>query len=254
MNEHENNPLNSSQSDFGLPGGYFQHSALAIANKIEWQEEHKQFPLLLQHKGVNGFSVPAGYFNRSEARLELLDLEQLSALPKHNSFAVPEQYFAEAELQSLGSGLGSETQELAGLKILNALPKRHPFKTPEGYFAAQAQQVNTLLAKDARVIRLRPSRAWYAAAALLMLALGFWAYNAYFKPVETGDCGTIACLDKQELINAKTLENLENEELYELVNSKKLEEKLNNSSDKKEKITTDSSAKQDAVDDLPDGI
>lgn len=254
MNEHENNPLNSSQSDFGLPGGYFQRSALAIANKIEWQEEHRQFPLLLKNKGADGFSAPAGYFNRSEARLELLDLEHLSAVSRQNSFAVPEHYFEEAELKSLESGLGLEAQELAGFKMLNALPKRHPFKAPEGYFAAQAQHTNALLAKEARVIRLRPSKAWYAAAAALMIALGFWAYHAYFRPVETGDCGTIACLDKQELINAKALENLENEELYELVNSKKLEEKLNKGSHKKENITTDSSARQDAVDDLPDGI
>ena len=67
---------------------------------------------------------------------------------------------------------------------------------------------------------------WYSVAALLVIVLGLWVYNTYYKMAEVNDCGTLACIDKIDLVKAKHLENIDTEELYKLVNTKKLEENL----------------------------
>jgi hypothetical protein len=257
MKSNENNPFNSGQGDFGLPGGYFQRSAGSILNKIEWQEEHKDFPMLLHYKDASGFAVPENYFDKKEQQLELIYLARLSAIRKHNPFNVPENYFEELEVLLLSNALSDMEQELQSFKLLNAVPKQNSFETPAQYFQDNEERVKALLMpkKESRIIRLFSVKMAYVAAALLVVAFGFWAYTLYFRPVAARDCGTIACIDKVDLIKTKTLESLDNEELYELVNSKKLEEHLNTEPDKKnETIKTDSSSKSDVVDDLPDGI
>ena len=84
---------------------------------------------------------------------------------------------------------------------------------------------------------------WFAAAAVLTIVFSLWIYNAYFNQTEIidGDCNTLACIEKRELLKYK-LENLENEELYELVNTKQLEERLN------KKEATDSLKTTDTID------
>ncbi|MCC6371217.1 MAG: hypothetical protein IT236_09455, partial [Bacteroidia bacterium] len=94
------------------------------------------------------------------------------------------------------------------------------------------------------------------AAALVMVATGLWIYSVYMKPVQnTLDCGTIACVDKIDLIQSKSMDNMDDDDLYELVNPADLEKKLN---EKKEKInqnnTTDSSLEQLSTDALLDDI
>jgi hypothetical protein len=256
MKENENNQFNGGQGDFGLPGDYFQKSVGSILNKIEWQEEHKQFSKLLQYKNDHGFSVPANFFAKNEQRLELVDLPNLSSLSKTNPFTVPENYFEESESGLLSAHLVEEENELQGFNALNTLSKQPGFKTEAGYFTKNEATLIALLEtkKTAKVLNLFSAKTWYAAAALLVVALGFWTYNQYYTPVEK-DCGTLACLDKTELINTKTLERLDNEDLYEIVNTKKLEENLNSDAGiKNETIKNDSSSREDALDDLLDEI
>jgi hypothetical protein len=79
------------------------------------------------------------------------------------------------------------------------------------------------------------------------VVLGIWLYNFYFTPVAVKDCGTMACVDKIDLLKVKHLEGLDNDELYELVNSKKLEQKL-------EKKPNKNSEKQDSVNELDERV
>lgn len=257
MNTNENNQLNNGQDSFGLPGDYFQRSANSIRNKIEWQEEHKLFPNLIQYKTNPGFIVPEQYFNTNEQQLELIDFPTLNALQKINTFKIPEDYFIESQAVLSSEKLILNEDELHSFATLNTLTKQNNFKITKPYFSENEASLQAILQtkKAGKVIRLSFAKAWYAAAALLAVALGFWTYGQYFKPVEETDCGTIACIDKVDLIKTKTLDNLDNEDLYEIVNSKNLEEHLNSGTGKKnETEKKDSSTKNAAVNELLDEI
>lgn len=275
----KNNHKNNKQSKFGLPDGYFQKSAATTFNKIEWQDEHKEFVNLLNYKNKSGFIVPANYFNRSETKLELLEFERLNSLNKKNVFNVPDGYFKHNSI-TLGLNTTKRTGTLSEVKVLisgNELSefptlasqkKQNKFSVPANYFESVAKRVVTLIEVEvssatSKVINLFSAKTWYSVAALLVIALGLWMYNSYYKLAPVNDCGTLACVDKIDLIKAKYLEidNVESEELYKLVNTKKLEENLekksgstNSTNSTKNKQNTDSSLNSVSTDELLDEL
>ena len=252
---NENNSFNGEPNNFGLPKGYFQNSANSIINKIEWVEEHKEFPFLSKLKKESGFIVPANYFTETEIRLELIDLPTLNSLTKINGFKTPVNYFEELEEKQFAE-LFIENENL--FNKLNSIPKQNNFKVDENYFSSSEKKIASALLDDkkgGRVINLFSAKLFYAAAALLTITLGLWIYNHYYKVEEFGDCGTLACVDKVDLVKTRNLESIENDELYELVDTKKLEEKLENKTTNKfNKKDIDTSLKNVSTDDLLDEI
>lgn len=254
---NENNHLNSEPNNFGLPAGYFQNSANSIVNKIEWVEEHKNFPALEKLKKQTGFIIPNDYFVNNENKLELIEFPKLSALNKINAFKTPANYFNELEEKQFVHFFNENDLEILGEK-LSTIPKQANFKVKENYFDSSAEKIsNSLLneKKGGKLIKLFSPKIYYAAAAILTITLGLWFYNHYFLVAETKDCGTLACVDKADLLKTKNLENLDNDQLYELVDTKKLEEKLENKTNnttKNEDI--DTSLNNVSVDDLLDEI
>jgi hypothetical protein len=256
-NNDANNGFNEQPGNFGLPGNYFQKSAYSILNKIEWQEEHKDFPKLNTHKNKNGFIVPASYFSKNELQLELMQYPNLISLKNVNAFRVPENYFEGRETAELSKVLNESANDLQSFHILGSIKKENNFTVSQDYFSKNGLRLINLLepGKRARVIHLFSRRIGYAVAAMLLIAIGIWIYNFYFAPVQMKDCGTIACVDKQDLVKTKNLESLDNEELYELVNPKELEKKLEIKEDKNvKKDLKDSSLKSIPTDDLLDEI
>lgn len=257
--DFENNNTNNGESNFGLPEGYFKKSAGNILNKIEWVEEHKPYPKLSELKKETGFVVPFNYFETSEAKLELTPYERLSKLSKEHNFIIPENYFDETEISLLSHGLVANNEDdLQHFEYLNSIPKVNSFGVSDSYFEMSAAKIISELSpkKEAKVISLFTRKALFSAAAALFAAIiGVWIYNQYFKTAAVQDCGTLACVDKNDLVKSKNLESLDNDELYELVDTKKLEEKLENKqSIKKENTSTDSSLKNVNTDDLLDEI
>lgn len=284
MNDNfKNNNLNNEQANFGLPEGYFKKSAVSIFNKIEWEEEHKHYVELLKHKNKSSFVIPENYFTSAELKLELFPFEKLVSRKKNNPFVVPQNYFetnisqyisqwAEISNSSFDSAQNDITSvtlsevevpsELKNYKILASLNKKNSFVVSQNYFIETEEKLKQqLTSKPTKVINLFSQKAWYSVAALLVIALGFWAYNNYFKIAEEKDCGTLACVDKVDLVKAKHLENIEAEDLYKLVNTKKLEENLDkkvaltgsdNNNNNKENV--DSSLKSVSSDELLDEL
>lgn len=255
-NNLENNNFNNEQPKFGLPEGYFQKSASSIFNKIEWEEEHKIYIQLLQLKNRSGFSVPENYFGLSETKLELIGFEKLASHKKNNPFIIPQNYFETDGLQLATLSGVEESSELNNYKTLASLEKKNNFSVNENYFIENEEKLKTLLiAKPAKVINLFSAKMWYSVAALLVIALGFWMYNSYYKIAPVEDCGTLACVDKIDLVKAKHLENIETEELYNLVNTKKLEDNLEKkSTQKQDKENADTSLKSVSADELLDEL
>jgi hypothetical protein len=248
--EEENMQFDKEGSRFGLPEGYFQQSARSVVNKVEWLEEHKAYPLLGSLGRKSLFQVPGGYFMAAGQKLELLNYPALAALKKQRAFTVPKGYFEELEVSLLAKAMNGETPDFI------KLPKQESFRVQETYFAENAARLEQQLLKQnkgARVISLFGSRTARIAAAILTIALGTWLYRVYTPGPATGDCGTIACLDRQELLKSKALESLETDELYDLVNSKKLEKQLENKAAAPQKNKVDS-LDDETMDDLMDEI
>jgi hypothetical protein len=235
----ENNTNISDQ--FGLPDGYFDRSRSFILNKIEWQNEQEAYPTLLGLKGKHGFVIPPDYFNNSELKLELIPFEHLNDITKQNSFKTPTAYFESVKLH-INSKLEAKT-ELSEYVSLHSISKELPFTVDANYFENSKKVVlsKTFTTEGAKIILLNRKPIWLAAAALLTIVFSLWIYNAYFNQTEVidGDCNTLACIEKRELLKYK-LDNLDNEELYELVNSQKLEERLNKIEKTDSLKTTDS--------------
>ena len=253
-----NNEFNEDPNNFGLPEDYFEKSAHAIKNKIEWIEEHNIYAQLSTLKKVTGFVIPQNYFEKSELNLELISYPGLLKIKKEPGFIAPLNYFENAETTELAKVFIPTENELSGFDNLNLLKPglQNPFIVPENYFALSEQKIISNLTTQAKVIKLFTPKIWFsAAAAVLTIVLGLWLYNNFFKPVNTKDCGSLACLDKNDLVKSKNLENLDNDELYELVNTKKLEEKLEKKSDNKNKDkNADTSLKNINTEDLLDEI
>jgi len=259
---NENNELNREPNKFGTPEGYFKKSAGSIIQKIEWIEEHKAYPFLSALKKDSGFVVPVNYFNETESKLELIDFPTLISIDKTNVFKTPENYFEELEALQLSNLLIDEENELKTFEKLNSIKKQNNFKVNENYFSASAEKLTAAVLnekKEAKVIKLFSAKIWYAAAAVLTITLGLWIYNQYYKVEELKDCGTLACVDKFDLVKTKNLESLDSDDLYELVDTKKLEEKLNNKTEdksetKNEEKDLDTSLKNVSKEDLLDEI
>ena len=261
----KNNNKNNEQSKFGLPDGYFQKSAQTIFNKIEWQEEHKAFANLLANKKKSGFVVPENYFTKTEASLELLEFEKLNSCAKRNAFVVPNGYFEQASTTlslTINERDSLNGNELLEFPTLVSLKKQNSFTVPANYFSENAQKLKEVASTGSatnKVINLFSPKMWYSVAALLVIALGLWMYNSYYKLAPVNDCGTLACVDKIDLVKAKHLDNIETEDLYKLVNTKKLEENLASAGSDTEKTKTnkeknDTSLKSVSDDDLLDEL
>lgn len=254
---NENNSFNSEPNNFGLPKGYFKNSANSIINKIEWVEEHKKFPVLSKLKRDSGFVIPQTYFSENETKLELLEFPKLFSLNKINGFKTPANYFEELEEKQFAEFFTDNENENTFEK-LKSIPKQNNFKVEDKYFVDFENKLrNTLLneKKGSKVIKLFSPKIYYAAAAVLTITMGLWIYNQYFKVEELKDCGTLACVDKVDLVKIKNLENLDNDQLYELVDAKKLEEKLENkTTSKTNKKDVDTSLKNVSTEDLLDEI
>jgi hypothetical protein len=249
--DDESGEFNSDPNSFGLPEGYFDHSAQSILNKIEWLEEHKAYENLTKLKGMSGFITPENYFEKSEAQLELLDFPTLLSISKRSPFTVPENYFEDAEVKEMMKVMKEEESELAGFEILSKVEKKNGFTVKENYFESTETKLKEELGTGAKFISLFRAHVWYSsAAAALVIVLGVWLYSNYFKPVEK-DCTSLACIDKSELLKQKNIENVDADELFDMVDAKKLEQTLDKKEDPKEK--KDSLNGVD-VDDLPDDI
>jgi hypothetical protein len=248
---NENNP-NHSTNQFGLPENYFHTSAQSIVNKIEWQDEHKIFPILVKLKSDTHFKIPQNYFNNSEIKLELIDFKILNSIYKINNFNVPSSYFEDNEVKQFSTKMIDVDLEL--FSKLNSIKKENNFKTNETYFTDKKNKLTSTLVKknkDAKIIRFNISKSIYAVAALLIIVLGLWMFSIYTAKSEFKDCGTLACVDKSDLIKSKQLENFDNEDLYEVVNSKTLEQNLEQATNiKMNDSSLQNNLKEDLIDEL----
>jgi len=182
---------------FGIPEGYEDRFARNLRQRIAVLGEIRDYPKLCELKGNPPFKVPDGYFERRLPLLHMLHLQR-------TIFKVPEVYFESAE------------------EKLKAVTAAGPGKTVDDEIRIRPER-----GTGARIRKLNP-RSWMAAAAVLVVTLAAWLISSDRTDVRDTpqDCLTVACLEKREVIESKTLESLNDDELYQLIDLEKLEQDL----------------------------
>jgi len=222
-------PLNGGgDNPFLPPDGYFETFSSKLMARIEAEEELKEFPALSALPKQSPFTVPGGYFdNAAEYSEELAAYPQLGAMHKLAYQPIEDAYFEAMHQQVLyKAGLADE---LKPYPLLHAIDKRQPALTvPVDYFEDLAGRIKErihagaaapagLLARVAAFV-LRPKMAFPLGLALIV-GIGFLVYNrqdAAVQPV-SGDCKTLACLEKSDVLNDNTMHSLDDESLIDIV-------------------------------------
>lgn len=216
-----NSDQNNKPKHFNLPKGYFENSMAAIKNRIECVEELSAYPLLAK-KYTSGFETPDNYFQNKEAKLENLPYPLLFENSKKESgFVTPENYE-----QQLNDRVSDLVQTNTTSFILDPKLKETPFNLPNGYFENNVNELKGILSPSkTKVIPFNFVKIGYAIAAVLVLVLSVvWFKNYYSIP--GNDCGSLACMDVNQLKQSKVLEGIETEDLYEAVDVAKLKNAL----------------------------
>lgn len=224
------------KNSFVLPKGYFDSLSARIMNKIEHEQELEEFKSLAQNKQVK-FTVPQKYFanltNRIESKYEASVFPTLNKLAKPTLKKLPADYF-----EILDKKVRDKMEldnELKEFSVLSSIPKKNSFKTAPGYFESNTtsneEQIHSEKNKRGVVrqlfaIVLKPQIAVAASLALIIGLTALWYFNRSETKILNGDCMTLACLEKNEILNEKTIQDFDDENLYEMVNEDALDQQI----------------------------
>lgn len=231
---------------FVLPQGYFESLSAKVINRIEAEEELKQYAALYAIAKQSYFIVPENYFikneNLLEYRYELTTFNALAKTPKPILKPLTEEY-----LDTLSAKILKQIEvadELKQYSTLAELKKENAFAVNADYFESVADKVkeryhSTNTQKISIIEQVlgfifKPKMA-FAYSVVLIAGIGIFFYfikpNTAVIPAETGDCKTLACLERKELLNEHTIQNLDEENLYDLVDADQLDKQLSDTKD-----------------------
>lgn len=225
----ENKHQDKENNPFSVPGNYFDSFSKKMMHKIELSEELKEFKLLSSIDKKLPFLVPENYF---EVQRELVQYPVLWSLKSKKVFAVPEQYF-ENSCNKLFNQI-EIADELASYPALSAIDKQPPFTVPVAYFENSVSAIKETIhasnrdseSQFGRILHIVFSKKTvYAMAAILVISLGLYFYTSNSDTV-AADCNTLACLEKNEIIETSQLNNFDDESLFEIVNANELSKNL----------------------------
>lgn len=151
-------------------------------------------------------------------------------IPKSNIqgvFDVPKDYFSGFENKILQKiELENELQEY---KALASIPKLNPFDVPGDYFNVSLERLNNLRLSCVRersiFIRLQEilfkPRLSFSFVLLLVVGLSFYYYFSENNKMKN-TCETLACIDRNEIINYALDANIEQHQIEEWVSTDSL--------------------------------
>jgi len=247
-------PGMEKKNPFALPAAYFERLPGRIVAKMEAAEELKEFDTLAAINRKLVFTVPVNYFiasaNLAEYRYELAAFPQLSAVKRSRVEELQTDYFADFEAKMAKRLL--QNAELEEFAALNAIEKKNTFAVTPDYFDTVAGNVKEkyYAAERSRVpvfekiwqFVFNPRVAVSFAAVVVIGIATVWNASQTDHVLPAGDCKTLACLEKNELLNEQTLRDFDDENLYDMVDVDALDEQLSG---------TDSlSVKKDAPDSI----
>ncbi|MBI3518673.1 MAG: hypothetical protein HY062_04885 [Bacteroidetes bacterium] len=270
LNDESNLPLdNNGKNPFGLPMDYFSKFEDNLKRKIEFEDELKEFPLLSSIQKTNLFTTPETYFNSVTNRLEYqAELESYSTLytAKKPVFTDLEEEYVKQFHSSLDYKI-ELTEELKSYNMLYSMDKVYPFTVSEDYFENVATTIkeriysagktkHSVLDKVLDLIFGKTMAFSFGLAFIIGLAFCFNQHSETIVESGEGDCKTLACLERQEILNNnKVITNLDEDQLMDLVDVNTLNKQLNSkkentNSSVTKKVNLDSINEEDVLDEL----
>lgn len=236
-------PGYGKKNPFAVPGGYFENLSARIMEKIGYAEELGAFAILSELKDKRVFEVPADYFksgeNALEYRQELSEFEVLAKIGKPVLKEDPDYFEAFGAKVTGGMEVAKELEEYP---LLSALEKQDNFVVDPGYFDTVVGRVKERYHAEAhrpRVLErllahiLKPGVA-FGYSFILIIGAGLIYYTTgTVQPgisADNGDCHTLACLEKREMLNERTVSEMNDDNLYEMVDVDALEKQLSSDS------------------------
>jgi len=236
------------KNSFALPKGYFNSLSNRILNKIEHEQELATYKTLSENR-KSIFKVPKNYFatlaNTLEYKYELSVFPQLASTKKPVLKALPENYFENVEKKVVDK-LEMES-ELKEFSVLSSIPKKNAFKVAPAYFESKTDDVKEKIhssIQEPGVIKqliatlFKPQMAIAASLILIVGISAIWYFNRKDSTVLSGDCLTLACLEKNEILNEKNIQDFDDESLYEMVDEALLDEQLSEDETSEDSLNT----------------
>lgn len=226
---------------FVVPEGYFDLFTIKLINKIEALEELGEFATLSSIDKKVAFSIPENYFNSIENSLEeeneLAAFSVLNSIPKPVLKPLSVQYID--ELNACIIRKAEIADELKEYQTLYAIDKQNNFTVAPSYFDSVADDVKERIYANndekvsvfERILQtiFKPKVAFAYSIAILLIAGSAWYFNHDSQTMIQGtsvDCKTLACLEKNELLNEKNVRDFDEDNLYEMVDVDQLNKQI----------------------------
>ncbi len=236
------------RNSFIAPKGYFDSLSGRVMNKIECEQELVRLKILAQNKQKK-FTVPKNYFleltNILECKYELSVFSELNKITKPVLKSLPSDYFETFDKKVMDKlELESELKEFS---ILSSIPKKNTFKTAPNYFESKTDLYEEQIYDEKNkkgVVRqllavvLKPQIAIAASLALTIGLTALWYFNRADSKVLNSDCMTLACLEKNEILNEKNIQDFDDENLYEMVDEVVLNQQLSKDETSEDSLNT----------------
>lgn len=257
LNDESNLPLdNNDKNLFGLPSDYFSSFEAKLREKMELQDELEQYPTLLSIQKSNIFNIPANYFiskeNSLEFKIELEAYLKLQSIKKPLFTDLHEDY--KEQLQTSINHKIEIVEELKSYERLYTLDKVNSFSVSENYFDTLSEHIKERIYKsnkaeasilDTILTILFGKTVTFSFGVLLIVGLSFYFYQTPENTIQSSDCKTLACLERNEILNnSEVITNFDEEQLLDLVDVNSLNEQLNS---KKENHTTNTKQNMDSI-------
>ena len=223
---------------FAVPAQYFNSLEQRIINKIEAMEELNEFSILSAIDKQKEFIIPENYFSKAENKIEyqveLAEFNVLNKIAKPAFNTLPEEY-----QNSLTERIVNKVElqeELKEFATLYSLTKQNAFEIRADYFDSLADTIKERIAgKNNTRVSLIEKFIFSIINPKFVISFGIVVITGiatvfYFKNKNTsgtdGDCKTLACLEKKEMLNEHTIREMDDDNLYDMVDVDMLDEQI----------------------------
>lgn len=256
---------NNGESLYGVPSDYFTSFEDKLRQKLRLGNELNDFPLLSSIQKNNLFTIPSNYFNKTENvlehKIELASYVKLQGIKP----IVPNELGADY-IKQLHSSLNYKIElieELKPYQILYSVDKVNLFIVPNAYFESIVEHIKEKIysEKDNRAAILDlvldfifGKKIAFSFGLVVIVALSIYFYQSPKTVIESADCKTLACLERQEILNNnKAISNFDEDQLMDLVDVNSLNQQLNSEKSNSltnKKLNIDSVSDDELLDEL----
>ncbi|MDO9185216.1 MAG: hypothetical protein Q7W13_04320 [Bacteroidia bacterium] len=230
------------KNSYVLPEGYFNSFSTRLLNRMECEQELAEFKILSSVNRKLKFAVPQNYFSSLtgilEYKYETSVFPELSKIAKPALKPLPADYF-EAMDKKLMEKI-ELTSELKEFSVLSSIEKKNNFRLVPDYFENSTDEVKEKIHAANQSIPnvfqtifeqlfatlFRPKMAFALSFILIVGCTAVWYFNRKDSSLETGACKTLACLEKNELLNENNIRDFDDENLYEMVDMEMLDKQI----------------------------